>query len=325
MRYQASAIRAKPVRPGLRSPPPSFSPDAFPFSSQILSSLVPGIAQFVSGTPAQPAPSNPLTSSPNVFISWTPSAIASSSPSLAAYFTFSTSERWTLPNKHARALSNSSPVPSPACPTAKVSSPPSGPSIGSFRTSRSHQLTLFLPGYATASVEGRIAVEYFDPSPAIQEKKYAFKCHRQTIDDVDHVWPVNALAFHPTYNTFASGGSDATVSIWDHKVKKRLRQYTKYNAPVAALAFSADGSRLAIGASYTWDAGEEGARTAERPSLFVRELGEEVKVCLLLGRPAAVCVRRLNFLCFLCSQKDGVLTEGVVCRAVSDSMITVQS
>jgi cell cycle arrest protein BUB3 len=148
--------------------------------------------------------------------------------------------------------------------------------MGLFRNSKINSFPL--PGYATASVEGRIAVEYFDPAPAIQEKKYAFKCHRQTIDDVDHVWPVNALAFHPTYNTFASGGSDATVSIWDHKVKKRLRQYTRYNAPVAALAFSADGARLAVGASYTWDAGEEGARTAERPSLFVREVGEEVKV-----------------------------------------------
>ena len=52
-------------------------------------------------------------------------------------------------------------------------------------------------GYATASVEGRIAVEYFDPSSEAQDKKYAFKCHRQTIDDVDHVWPVNSLAFHP--------------------------------------------------------------------------------------------------------------------------------
>jgi cell cycle arrest protein BUB3 len=52
-------------------------------------------------------------------------------------------------------------------------------------------------GYATASTEGRIAIEYFDPSPEAQEKKYAFKCHRQTIDDVDHVWPVNDLAFHP--------------------------------------------------------------------------------------------------------------------------------
>ena len=56
-----------------------------------------------------------------------------------------------------------------------------------------------LTGYATASVEGRIAVEYFDTSPEIQEKKYAFKCHRQTIDGDDHVWPVNCLVFHPMY------------------------------------------------------------------------------------------------------------------------------
>jgi hypothetical protein len=123
MRYQASGIRAKPVRPSLPSPPPSIAPNPFRFFSQMLSSLVPGIAQFVSGTPAQPLPSNLLTNSPNASISWTPSATASSSPSLADYFTFSTSERWTLTNKHARALSNFSPVHSPACPMAKVSSP----------------------------------------------------------------------------------------------------------------------------------------------------------------------------------------------------------
>ncbi|KAF9457547.1 WD40-repeat-containing domain protein [Collybia nuda] len=132
-------------------------------------------------------------------------------------------------------------------------------------------------GYATASVEGRIAVEYFDPSPAAQEKKYAFKCHRQTIDDVDHVWPVNALAFHPTYNTFASAGSDATVSIWDHKVKKRLRQYPKFNGPVSSLSFNCDGTKLAIAVSYTWDEGEAGLKTAERPMIAVRKLGDEVK------------------------------------------------
>jgi hypothetical protein len=57
----------------------------------------------------------------------------------------------------------------------------------------------FPAGYATASVEGRIAVEYFDPSPATQAKKYAFKCHRHTVEDVDQVYPVNALAFHPVY------------------------------------------------------------------------------------------------------------------------------
>ncbi|KAH9054067.1 epsilon subunit of F1F0-ATP synthase N-terminal domain-containing protein [Lactarius deliciosus] len=53
-------------------------------------------------------------------------------------------------------------------------------------------------------------------------KKYVFKCHCQIVDNVGHAWPVNALAFHPTYNTFASSGSDATVSIWGHKVKQLL-------------------------------------------------------------------------------------------------------
>lgn len=52
-------------------------------------------------------------------------------------------------------------------------------------------------GYVTTSIEGRVAVEFFDPSPAAQAKKYAFKCHRQVIDGVDTVYPVQGLAFNP--------------------------------------------------------------------------------------------------------------------------------
>lgn len=52
-------------------------------------------------------------------------------------------------------------------------------------------------GYATSSVEGRIAVEFFDTTDEAQTKKYAFKCHRQVVDGVDTVYPVNAMAFHP--------------------------------------------------------------------------------------------------------------------------------
>ncbi|KAG5645741.1 hypothetical protein DXG03_005437 [Asterophora parasitica] len=150
-------------------------------------------------------------------------------------------------------------------------------------------------GYATASVEGRIAVEYFDPSPAAQEKKYAFKCHRQTIDDVDHVWPVNALAFHPTYNTFASAGSDATVSIWDHKVKKRLRQYPKFSNPISSLAFNCDGTKLAVAISYTWDEGEAGLKTAERPTVLVKKLGDEIKVLNAWSSKAGLVTARAGF------------------------------
>ncbi len=52
-------------------------------------------------------------------------------------------------------------------------------------------------GWASGSIEGRIAVEYFDSDPAVQSQKYAFRCHRQTVDGVDCVYPINALAYHP--------------------------------------------------------------------------------------------------------------------------------
>lgn len=61
-------------------------------------------------------------------------------------------------------------------------------------------------GFAVGSIEGRVAVEYFDPSPEAQVKKYAFKCHRKAVDGVDHVWAVNSLAFHPVYVHFLLAG-----------------------------------------------------------------------------------------------------------------------
>jgi len=34
---------------------------------------------------------------------------------------------------------------------------------------------------------------------------------------------------------------------------------------------------LAVGVSYTWDEGEEGAKDAESPAVFVRNVGDEIK------------------------------------------------
>ena len=42
------------------------------------------------------------------------------------------------------------------------------------------------------------------------------------------IYPVNAIAFHTQHNTFASGGSDGYVNIWDGFNKKRLCQFHKY-------------------------------------------------------------------------------------------------
>ncbi|KAL1985367.1 hypothetical protein VTN96DRAFT_7928 [Rasamsonia emersonii] len=128
-------------------------------------------------------------------------------------------------------------------------------------------------GYASSSIEGRVAVEWFDPSEESQARKYAFKCHRQTVDDVDVVYPVNALAFHPIYGTFASGGGDGVVALWDGIAKRRIRQYQKYPSSVAALAFSSNGKYLAIAVSPGFEDGKDDIPPGT-VKIYVRELGE---------------------------------------------------
>lgn len=79
-----------------------------------------------------------------------------------------------------------------------------------------------------SSIEGRVAFEFLDSNPEIQRKKYAFKCHRLKENGVEKIYPVNALGFHPVYNTFASGGSDGFINIWDGYNKKRLCQFHRF-------------------------------------------------------------------------------------------------
>lgn len=132
-------------------------------------------------------------------------------------------------------------------------------------------------GYATSSIEGRVAVEWFEDTEQSQARKYAFKCHRQAATDEeggDIVYPVNALAFHPVFGTFASGGGDASVALWDAEAKRRMRQLTKFPDSVAALAFSRDGKYLAIGACPGFQTGMEDYSGEGKSKIVIRELGE---------------------------------------------------
>jgi cell cycle arrest protein BUB3 len=132
-------------------------------------------------------------------------------------------------------------------------------------------------GYATSSIEGRVAVEWFDPSNDSQARKYAFKCHRQPVDDVDVVYPVNSIAFHPIHGTFATGGGDGVVAIWDAVAKRRIRIYPKLPSSIAGLSFSSDGKYLATAISPGFEDGKD--ELAEGTvGVYLRELGEnEVK------------------------------------------------
>ncbi|KAL3894210.1 MAG: hypothetical protein SGCHY_005411, partial [Lobulomycetales sp.] len=118
--------------------------------------------------------------------------------------------------------------------------------------------------------EGRVALEYFEQED--QELKYAFKCHRKHDDSVqggEIIYPVNAIAFHPVHGTFASGGCDGVVSMWDGQHKKRIKQLPAYSSSIAALDFNCTGELLAVASSYTF---EEGEKDHPPDSIYVREM-----------------------------------------------------
>jgi cell cycle arrest protein BUB3 len=112
-------------------------------------------------------------------------------------------------------------------------------------------------------VEGRVALEYLaddrpeEGQPAGKKRSYAFKCHRGKVDGQTLVYPVNCVAYHPSYGTFATGGCDGVVNLWDGANKKRITHLRQYPTSIAAMDFNHDGSVLAIAASYTYEQGEK--------------------------------------------------------------------
>lgn len=73
---------------------------------------------------------------------------------------------------------------------------------------------------------------------------------------------------------FFSGGSDGLVNIWDGFNKKRLCQFHRYDTSISSLAFSSDGTTLAIACSYL-DEMEKAPDNLPEPVIYVRYVNEQ--------------------------------------------------
>jgi len=106
-------------------------------------------------------------------------------------------------------------------------------------------------GFALGSIEGRVAIHHVEEKDQI--KNFAFKCHR----DGNDIYAVNSIAFHPSYGTFATAGSDGGFNFWDKDSKQRLKPFSRCNTPISCGDFNMDGSIYAYAVSYDWHKGSE--------------------------------------------------------------------
>lgn len=105
-----------------------------------------------------------------------------------------------------------------------------------------------------------------------------------------------------------AGGSDGFVNIWDPFNKKRLCQFHRYPTSIASLAFSNDGTTLAIASSYMYEMDD-----IEHPEdgIYIRQVTDaETKPKWVAASPAlealwASTPRFINFPKFMNSIIDG--------------------
>jgi mRNA export factor len=121
-------------------------------------------------------------------------------------------------------------------------------------------------GFAVGSVEGRCAIQYIEEKDS--GSNFSFKCHRETPPgqrDVNNIYSVNSISFHPLQGTFSTSGSDGTFHFWDKDAKHRLKGYPNVGGTISSTNFNRNGNIFAYAVSYDWSKGYS-ANTQQNPN-----------------------------------------------------------
>ncbi|KAF7273215.1 hypothetical protein GWI33_014067 [Rhynchophorus ferrugineus] len=106
-------------------------------------------------------------------------------------------------------------------------------------------------GYALGSVEGRVAIQYVNPTNP--KENFTFKCHRSNV------------------------GADGTFSFWDKDARTKLKASETMEQPISRCAFNHNGQIFAYAVSYDWSKGHEFYNTQKKNYIFLRSCFEELK------------------------------------------------
>ncbi|XP_055327804.1 protein Rae1-like [Paramacrobiotus metropolitanus] len=131
-------------------------------------------------------------------------------------------------------------------------------------------------GFAVGSVEGRVAIQYLNPSNP--KDNFTFKCHRvEQASNVQEIYPVNDLAFHPVHGTLATVGGDCRYSYWDKDSRVKLKGSEKCAQSITRCCFSARGEVFGYAVGYDWGQGHEYSNPNKKPQVFLNYDYENMK------------------------------------------------
>jgi len=132
-------------------------------------------------------------------------------------------------------------------------------------------------GYALGSVEGRVAIQFVQPSTP--KENFTFKCHRSNGIPAGYqdIYAVNDIAFHPVHGTLATVGSEGTFSFWDKDSRTKLKPSEPMEQSITKCCFNSNGQIFAYSVSYDWSKGHEYYNPAKKNYIYLRPCFDELK------------------------------------------------
>ncbi|KAM0829099.1 hypothetical protein ACQ4PT_067086 [Festuca glaucescens] len=122
-------------------------------------------------------------------------------------------------------------------------------------------------GYAAGSMDGTVALKYFDHE-VDNEKGYIFRCHPRSEDGTSSLVPINSIAVHPFKQTFVTGDNEGYAIVWDALSKKKLLEFPSYLGSVVSMAYNHSGQLLAVASNCTHQ-GADGVMEVESHQIYI--------------------------------------------------------
>ncbi|KER19729.1 putative nucleoporin GLE2 [Opisthorchis viverrini] len=131
-------------------------------------------------------------------------------------------------------------------------------------------------GFALGSTEGRVAIQYLNPTTT--KDNFTFKCHRSSapVNGYHEIYAVNDMAFHPVHGTLATVGSDGYYSFWDKDARTKLRSSESPDQPLTCCVFDPKGQVFCYASGYDWSKGHQFADPSKPSKIMMRLCMEEM-------------------------------------------------